>query len=216
MIDIDGLVVRRGDTDVLSGVRLRVEDGEAVHITGANGSGKSTLLGVLAGLYDPAAGTVLIGGHRPGDRAARALLGHVQEPPPLYEHLTAHEQLALTAALWNVRTAHLVDRADALGLADRRDVLVGDLSLGQRKKLGFVCATAHDPRLLLLDEPFNGLDSAAESAVRDDLARWKAEGRTLVLVSHTAEAVAGLVDRTVRLGAGAGAVAPSRPDGERA
>ncbi|WP_371750506.1 aquaporin [Streptomyces sp. NBC_01283] len=95
-------------------------------------------------------------------------------PPCLYEHLTVREQLALLAAWWGVRTAGLVDRVEALRMTGRHGVLVGELSLGQRKKLGFVRATAHEPQLVLLAEPFNGLCSAAETAVRAQLKRWKA------------------------------------------
>ncbi|QCX76961.1 Glutamine transport ATP-binding protein GlnQ [Streptomyces sp. YIM 121038] len=203
MIVIDDLVVRRGPADVLSGLSARVAAGESVRVAGPNGSGKSTLLRVIAGLTAPDAGRVAVDGRAPGDPAVRALRGHVQEPPPLYEHLTAAEQLGFTAGVWGVPAGGLRERAAALGLGERFDVLVGELSLGQRKKLGYVCATAHAPRLLLLDEPFNGLDTAAESAVRDDLARWRSEGRTLVVVSHSDTSVAGLVDRTLTLEAAA-------------
>ncbi|WP_328769516.1 ABC transporter ATP-binding protein [Streptomyces sp. NBC_00286] len=199
MIDIDGLVVRRGDTVVLDGFSAWIAEGETVRVAGANGCGKSTLLNVLAGLHRPTAGRVTVAGQPPGDRAVRALRGFLQEPPPLYEHLTVWEQLALIAGLWGLRTGKLLERADALGLADRQDNLVGELSLGQRKKLGFVCATAHDPELLLLDEPFNALDETAERAVRDDLDRRRKDGRTIVLVSHTTAPVTGLLDRTIEL-----------------
>ncbi|MFD9907207.1 ATP-binding cassette domain-containing protein [Streptomyces sp. NPDC059063] len=203
MIDIEDLVVRRGGTDVLRGFSARVDEGASVRVVGPNGSGKSTLLSVLAGLAVPDAGRVTVDGRAPGDPAVRALRGFVQEPPPLYEHLTAGEQLAFTAGVWGVPARELRERAGALGLGDRLDVLAGDLSLGQRKKLGYVCATAHAPRLVLLDEPFNGLDTEAEQAVRDDLARWRDEGRTLVLVSHSDSSVAGLVDDTLTVGADA-------------
>ncbi|GHG93279.1 ABC transporter ATP-binding protein [Streptomyces lanatus] len=197
MIDIEDLVVRRGTTEVLSGFSARVAPGESVRVAGPNGSGKSTLLRVLAGLTAPDSGRVTIGGRPPADPAVRSVRGYVQEPPPLYEHLTTGEQMEFTAGVWGVRPQEIRERADALGLAERLDVLVGDLSLGQRKKLGHVCATAHEPRLILLDEPFNGLDAAAEDAVRADLARWRSDGRTLVIVSHSDASVAGLVDRTL-------------------
>ncbi|MGA4841571.1 ATP-binding cassette domain-containing protein [Streptomyces sp. G45] len=203
MIDIEDLVVRRGGTDVLRGLSARIGEGEAVRVAGANGSGKSTLLSVLAGVTAPDAGRVTVAGRAPTDPAVRALRGHVQEPPPLYDHLTAGEQTAFTAAVWGVDARRLRERAEAFGLGDRLDVLVADLSLGQRKKLGYVCATAHDPRLVLLDEPFNGLDADAERAVRDDLARWRSEGRTLVVVSHADSSVADLVDTTLTVGADA-------------
>ncbi|MFE5485301.1 ATP-binding cassette domain-containing protein [Streptomyces sp. NPDC056527] len=200
MIDIAGLTVRLGDSEILGGLTTRVAEGEAVRLAGPNGCGKSTLLNVLAGLRAPATGEVTVCGRSPRHRSVRAVRGFLQEPPPLYEQLTAREQLGLVAGLWGVRPRLLLERADALGLARHHDVLVGELSLGQRKKLGYVCATAHEPRLLLLDEPFNGLDSAAVTAVSKDLARWKREGRTMILVSHT-DPAEGLLDRTLDLGA---------------
>ncbi|MEU8621067.1 ABC transporter ATP-binding protein [Streptomyces sp. NPDC048623] len=199
MIDIENLVVRRGEGYVLRDVTAHVPEGTAVRVTGPNGSGKTTLLHVIAGLAAPDAGRVTVAGHAPADPVVRTLRGFVQEPPPLYEHLTADEQLGLVAGVWGLRARDLRERAGDLGLGDRFDVLVGDLSLGQRKKLGYLCATAHEPRLLLLDEPFNGLDAAAEQAVREDLARWRAEGRTLVVVSHSDSSVADLVDVTLTL-----------------
>ncbi|MFD7540581.1 ATP-binding cassette domain-containing protein [Streptomyces sp. NPDC059819] len=200
MIETTGLVVRRGGHEYFGGLRLRVEDGESVRVAGPNGCGKSTLLAVLAGLCRPSAGSVRIAGRSPDDRAVRALRGFLQEPPPLYEHLTVHEHLALVGRLWSVRAGELGDRASELGLADRQDVLVGELSLGQRKKLGYVCATAHRPQLLLLDEPFNALDPAAVTAVTDDLRQRAQTGLTTVLVSHLDTAI-DLVDRTLDLGA---------------
>ncbi|WP_406401579.1 ABC transporter ATP-binding protein [Streptomyces sp. NBC_00879] len=200
MIEIAGLTVRGGDTEILGGLTTRVAKGEAVRLTGPNGCGKSTLLRVIAGVRVPSAGTVSIAGRPPQHRSVRALRGFLQEPPPLYEHLTSREQLALMAGLWGTRIGTLLERVDALGLSARQDVLIGELSLGQRKKLGYVCAAAHDPQLLLLDEPFNGLDSAAVTAVVDDLSRRKQQGRTIVWVSHT-DPAGDLTDRTIDLGA---------------
>ncbi|WP_438292977.1 ATP-binding cassette domain-containing protein [Streptomyces sp. HUAS TT7] len=210
MIETSGLSVRRGETELFGGLDLRIEAGESVRLAGPNGCGKSTLLAVFAGLCSPSAGSATIAGHAPGARAVRALRGFLQEPPPLYEHLTAYEQLALVARLWGVRKKALLDRAEALDLAHCRDVLVGELSLGQRKKLGYVCATAHEPRLLLLDEPFNALDPAAVTAVTDDLRRRGREGLTTVLVSHLDIGEPLLIDRTIDLGA----LAPTTGDGE--
>ncbi|MGW1033860.1 ABC transporter ATP-binding protein [Streptomyces antibioticus] len=201
MIDIENLVVRRGEEPVLRGLTAHVPEGTTVRVTGPNGSGKSTLLHVIAGLLTPDSGRVTVAGRAPADPAVRAVRGFVQEPPPLYEHLTAQEQLGLVAGVWGLRAEDLRERAASLGLDDRFDVLVGELSLGQRKKLGYLCATAHEPRLVLLDEPFNGLDAAAERAVRDDLVRWRAEGRTLIVVSHSEGPLTDLVDTSLTLGA---------------
>ncbi|MFJ4186231.1 ABC transporter ATP-binding protein [Kitasatospora sp. NPDC089509] len=199
MIDIKSLTVRRSDAEVLRHLTLRIDPGHVVRIAGPNGSGKSTLLNVLAGLHRPDEGDVLVDGHPAGDRAARQRTGYLQEPHPLYDYLSVGEHIALAAGLWGRRSGDLADRADRLGIGERRDQLAGHLSLGQRKKLGLVVATAHDPALVLLDEPLNGLDDQAVRQVRDMIGEWRLEGRTVVLTSHLVDPLADVVDLTVHL-----------------
>ncbi|MFJ4091783.1 ATP-binding cassette domain-containing protein [Kitasatospora sp. NPDC089913] len=199
MIAIESLTVRGGDRDLLGRLTLRINSGEAVRIAGRNGSGKSTLLSVLAGLRRPDEGEVLVDGHAAGRPGARRITGFLQEPHPLYDYLTVAEHLSMAAGLWGRSAADLAARAGRLGVADQADELVRDLSLGQRKKLALVVATAHDPVLVLLDEPFNGLDDQAVGEVRTMIGRWRGQGRAVVLTSHLLDPLADVVDRTVDL-----------------
>lgn len=105
-VEITDLAVRRGGTAVLRGVTVRLERGEAVRLAGPNGCGKSTLLNVLAGLTPPSSGTVKVWGRAPDHRGVRAQRGFLQEPPPLYDHLTVREQAALVGGVWGCGPVH--------------------------------------------------------------------------------------------------------------
>ncbi|MFG3495731.1 ABC transporter ATP-binding protein [Streptomyces sp. NPDC047928] len=202
MIRAENLTVRFGADTVLDGLDLHVPAGELAVLSGANGAGKSTLLRALAGLLPPTSGRVTIGGHEPAERAARELLGFVQDEPPLYEYLTVREHLALVARLWGTPVRDSLAGLDRFGAAEWSDALIRDLSLGTRKKVGLVAATLHRPRAVLLDEPFNALDPEAADELAVLLAEWRGEGRTVLVCSHERRRVEGLADRQVVLGAG--------------
>ncbi|MFI0983305.1 ABC transporter ATP-binding protein [Streptomyces sp. NPDC021093] len=202
MIRIENLTVRFGADTVLDRLALEVAAGRLALLSGANGAGKSTLLRVVAGLTPPSDGRVTVGGHDPQDRAARALLGFVQDQPPLYEYLTVREHLALVARLWRTPVRESLDGLDRFGAARWSETLVRDLSLGTRKKVGLAAATLHRPHVVLLDEPFNALDPEAADELALLLGEWRDEGRTVVVCSHERARVAGLADRHVVLDAG--------------
>ncbi|MFF2806097.1 ATP-binding cassette domain-containing protein [Streptomyces sp. NPDC058000] len=202
MITLRGLTAEHGGHPVLRGIDAELAVGEFVHLIGENGSGKSTLLRVVAGLHAPGGGDVRVGGHPPDAPEAKALRGFVQDDPPLYDYLSVREQLAFTARLWGLRPAAALTALERFGAGQWADHLVRELSLGTRKKVGLVAATLHAPRLVLLDEPFNGLDHAAVDALTALLAEWKQEGRTVLAVSHDHHGFDDLVDRRMRLDGG--------------
>ncbi|NUP24107.1 MAG: ABC transporter ATP-binding protein [Streptomyces sp.] len=202
MIHVDSATVRYGDRAALTDASLSVAPGEFLCLVGRNGSGKTTLLRLLAGLLEPTAGTVRIGGRAAADRQSRAVRGFLQAEPPLYEYLTVAEQLALVAKLYGRPPAQVLDRLAGTALADRRHALVRELSLGMRKQLGLIAATVHDPALILLDEPTNALDATAVAALRETVERWHGEGRLIVLCTHDLAWADGLADRLVVLSAG--------------
>ncbi|MEI7033973.1 ABC transporter ATP-binding protein [Streptomyces pratensis] len=223
MIRAEELTVRFGETTVLDRVTLRVAEGEAVLLAGPNGAGKSTLLRVIAGLTPAAAGTCRVAGEPPDSAAAGALRGFVQDEPPLYEYLTVREHLAFAARLWGVSAADAPRGLERFGAAGWADTLIRDLSLGTRKKVGLVAALLHRPRLVLLDEPFNGLDAASCTELVALLGEVRSEGRTVLLTSHEPQRLEPLLDRTITLGPPAGPptggaaplVAPHEPGDER-
>ena len=195
-----------GRQRALSRVSLNVRAGEIIGLLGPNGAGKSTLLGVLATLIAPSRGRVLYGElpARELGAALRRRLGYLSHELQLYPELTAAENLEFFARLYgDTRPADRVAAALARArLVERGGDRVGGFSRGMRQRLALERALLHEPRLVLLDEPFTGLD---ERSVGDFVARLRglrAAGRMVLLATHDLDVVDGLLDRAVVLRAG--------------
>ncbi|HEY3711125.1 MAG TPA: ABC transporter ATP-binding protein [Amycolatopsis sp.] len=175
-----------GDVVALDEVDLDVAPGQIHGLVGPNGAGKTTLLGLLLGLAVPDEGHLEILG-TPVKRALAApdgVAGFV-DGPGLYPSLTARQNLAALAALrGGARTAGIDDVLGEVGLTDVADDRVRGFSLGMRQRLGLAAALLTRPRLLVLDEPANGLDPAGKKHVHGVLTRLAADGATVVLSSH--------------------------------
>ncbi|MBN63135.1 MAG: daunorubicin ABC transporter ATP-binding protein [Gemmatimonadetes bacterium] len=201
-IVLAGAGKRFGAHTALQPTDLVVQRGEAALLAGANGAGKSTLLRLVAGLCRPSQGTVLIGGcdlqRAPETRAAIGLLSH---QILLYDELTARENLLFFARLYSLNDggARADEALAAAGLAPRQDHRVGGFSRGMKQRLALARATLHRPSVLLLDEPFTGLDAAAGTALRERLCRFRADGGTCLLVTHRFDEAEGLIDRLLVL-----------------
>ena len=205
-LTVAGLSRHYGRRRALSRVSLNVRAGEIIGLLGPNGAGKSTLLGVLATLIAPSRGRVLYGDlpARELGAALRRRLGYLSHELQLYPELTAGENLEFFARLYgDTRPADRVAAALAQArLADRGGDRVGGYSRGMRQRLALERALLHEPRLVLLDEPFTGLD---ERSVGDFVARLRglrAAGRMVLLATHDLDVVDGLLDRAVILRAG--------------
>ncbi|MGW1587892.1 ABC transporter ATP-binding protein [Streptomyces sp. NPDC002386] len=176
-----------GEVVALDGVDLDVTQGQIHGLAGPNGAGKTTLLGLLLGLATADRGRLEILG-TPVGRALTApdgVAGFV-DGPGLYPWLTARQNLAALAALRGdgARTAGIDDALDQVGLTDVADDRVRGFSLGMRQRLGLAAALLTRPRLLVLDEPANGLDPAGKRHVHGVLTRLAADGTSVVLSSH--------------------------------
>lgn len=183
-----GLVRAFGALQVLRGVDLAVRGGDMLAVAGPNGAGKTTLLRLLAGLMRPSAGEVRIRGDLltrddPGPRRAIGLLSHQTF---LYDDLTPAENLLFTARLYGLADPAGATRAalDEVGLSARAATPVRHLSRGLLQRAAIARALLHQPEVLLLDEPFTGLDAPAADRFRALLGAQRARGRALVLVSH--------------------------------
>jgi ABC-type multidrug transport system ATPase subunit len=186
----------------LNRVSLRCEAGEIVALLGPNGAGKSTLLSVAAALLTPSGGCVKYGEYDAhATPALRQRIGLVGHDLYLYPELTAAENLLFYGRLH--RVPDVVRRVDAAleraQLAPRRDDAVQGFSRGMRQRLTLERALLHDPRLVLLDEPFTGLDDASSSALVERLAELRANRRIVLVATHDLEIIDGLVDRAVML-----------------
>ncbi len=193
---------------VLRRLDLGVQRGEFVALLGPNGSGKSTLLRLLAGLTRPSGGTIRIGGWEiPREAAAvRAQIGMVSHKVLLYENLTALENLRFFARLYHLAPADAEARARArleqVGLARRADSLVRTFSRGMQQRLSIARALLHDPDVLLLDEPYTGLDQDASVTLDSLLRQAHGEGRTIVMSTHQLDRAADIASRVLILSRG--------------
>ena len=191
-----------GRRRALNRVTLHAAAGSITALLGPNGAGKSTLLSIAATLLEPSSGRVTYGG---ADSTAgpelRARIGLVGHDLYLYPELTAAENLRFFACVYRLDDVDArVDRALATaGLSERGDDMVAAFSRGMRQRLALERALIHDPRLLLLDEPFTGLDDAARQALRERLRAARAAGAIVLLTTHDREAIEGLTDRAVTL-----------------
>ena len=195
-----------GRRRALNKVSLRADAGTITTLLGANGAGKSTLLSIASTLLPPSSGEVRYGDvdARQGGSALRARIGLLAHDLYLYPELTAAENLRFFASVYGLanverRVGVALDRA---GLAERRDDSVSGFSRGMRQRLALERALIHEPRLVLLDEPFTGLDEAARGALRARLEAVRASGAIVLLTTHDTAAVAGLADASVSLADG--------------
>jgi sodium transport system ATP-binding protein len=189
-------------------VSLTARDGEITGILGPNGAGKTTLLRMLATLIVPDSGHATVNGHDivREREAVRRQIGVLSDSRGLYPRLTARENIAYFGRLHGVPAAPLAGRIDALlatlnlsALADRR---VQGFSQGEKMKVAIARALVHDPQVVMLDEPTNGLDIMSVRALREQLRVLRGQGKCLVFSSHVMQEVAALCDRIVIMGGG--------------
>jgi heme ABC exporter ATP-binding subunit CcmA len=192
-----------GRRKVLNKVSLRCEAGEIVALLGPNGAGKSTLLSVVSTLLEPSSGSVSYGDAtaRESGAALRGRIGLLGHDLYIYPELSAAENLRFFGRIYRLsgierRVDEALDRAE---LAARRDDPVAGYSRGMRQRLALERALLHEPRLVLLDEPFTGLDDAATAALRRRLEGLRATGVIGLVTTHDLETIEGIIDRAVML-----------------
>ena len=207
-----------GATTALDGADLLVAPGTVHGLVGPNGAGKTTLLAVLFGLVLPAEGTVHLFGRTRSAAGAEWLdgVGGFVETPRFYPYLNARQNLAVLAGLDGDDAIGLIDSAiEQVGLADARRQKVRGYSLGMRQRLGLAAAMLRRPRLLILDEPANGMDPAGIRDLRTALRRLAHDGVTVIMSSHVMTQVEEICDEVTILRKGKVAFA-GRIDAARA
>jgi heme exporter protein A len=171
----------------VSEVTFELESAECLALFGPNGAGKTTLLRLLAGLLKPTLGWARINGNvLRGDGTARSRVGFVSHQSMLYGALTVRENVELAARLYGLRDAREAAELSIreMHVVDRADAPVRALSRGLQQRVSIARALVHRPRVLLLDEPYTGLDARGAAALTEVLARVREDGATLVLVTH--------------------------------
>ena len=194
-----------GDFTVVSELSLRVKRGSFFGFLGPNGAGKTTTIKMLAGLLRPTSGNASVLGY---DTVIQGLevkryMGLVSDEPALYEYLTAREFLRFVGGIYRLSKAQIAERTEHLlemmTLSNKGDSLSKELSFGMRKKLELAAALLHDPQVLLLDEPFTGIDPIDVRVIKDALAVLTRRGVTIFMSSHVLEMVEKLCDEVAIL-----------------
>jgi ABC-type multidrug transport system ATPase subunit len=185
----DGLVKRYGETTALEGLSLSVPEGTVCGLLGPNGAGKTTAIRILLGLATPSAGsTTLLGEHpgSPGFAAAVRQVGTLIEGPAIYARATPRQNMQIEASARKLRDAgRQIDELLALvGLSARADTRSGAFSLGMKQRLGLALSLLGGPRLVVLDEPTNGLDPAGIVEIRELIKDLPGRGTSVLVCSH--------------------------------
>ncbi|GAC68269.1 ABC transporter ATP-binding protein [Gordonia soli] len=195
---VDGLHKRYGDLVALRDMTFHVSPGEIFGFVGSNGAGKSTTMRIILGVLAADSGEVRLGA-TPIDFDGRRRIGYMPEERGLYPKMKVGDQLAFLARLHGMDNATAADAVarwtQRLGVAERVDDNVGDLSLGNQQRVQLAAALIHDPAVLVLDEPFSGLDPVAVDVMSDVLKEKAAEGIPVIFSSHQLELVQRLCDR---------------------
>ncbi len=194
-IDTTALTRRFGDFTAVQDVNLRVDAGQFFGFLGPNGAGKSTTIKMLTGLLAPTSGTIRILGEdlKQNSAEVKRQIGVVPEGMALFGRLTAEEYLRFVGRMYGLDRATTVLRTqellDFMHLADEQKKLITDFSHGMQKKLALAAAVIHGPKVLFLDEPFEGVDAVAAGTLKAMLQRMIARGATIFLTSHVLEIV---------------------------
>jgi len=205
-IEVAGVTKRFGALVALNAVSFNVQVGTTLALLGPNGAGKTTLLKIVSGLSKASSGTVRVGmaDLSESEDSVRRQFGVVSHQTMLYEDLTAAENLVFYGKLYGLDNLELrvQDTLGSVGLGDRSGDRVRTFSRGMKQRLAIARAVIHDPKVLLFDEPFTGLDVAGRDLLTERIRAFRAEGRTGILVTHDLGQAVDLADRYVMLDRG--------------
>ena len=215
----EGVSRHFGRRRAISRISFQVHSGSILGLLGPNGAGKSTMLAMLATLLRPSEGQIRYGAHtsQPAAASLRSAIGILGHDLFLYPELTARENLAFFAALYGIADNNAAaDLALArAGLGDRGGDPVSSFSRGMRQRVALERALIHKPRLVLLDEPFTGLDDASAGALVARLRSLRDEGTIVILATHDLDLAEGLLDHAMFLREGRAVESVARPDALR-
>jgi ABC-2 type transport system ATP-binding protein len=197
-----------GERAALRSLSIAIREGEVYGLLGPNGAGKTTAVRILCGLLRPTGGAAFVDGIAVADDplAARRKMAFVPDGAPLYAQLSPLQHLELVGRLFGLAEDAIAREAgrllEALGLGDRRDDPVGQFSRGMRQKAALACAILPRPKLLVLDEPLEGLDAPTTAMVKELLREWARAGGSVLYTSHQLDVVERVCDRMAILNEG--------------
>jgi ABC-2 type transport system ATP-binding protein len=200
-VELRGVTKRYAELVAVDNISLTIDSGEIFGLLGPNGSGKSTTLKMLIGLVQPDAGSITVLGNPVGQDpvALKRSVGYVPESPRLYEFLTGIEYLDFVGDVYGMQPEDKKNRINeylkALQLEGREGDMINSYSEGMKQKIALIAAFLHRPKLLIMDEPLNGLDPRAARIVKDFLQELKRQGVSAILSTHVLEIAQAMVDR---------------------
>lgn len=177
----------------VNNVSLNIRRNSIYGLLGPNGAGKSTTLKMITGILKPTSGNIEFDGH-PWQRKDLNDIGALIETPPIYENLTAYENLKVRAVLLGLKDERINEVLEVVRLTDAGKKRAGQFSLGMKQRLGIAIALLNDPRLLILDEPTNGLDPVGIEELRELIRSFPQKGITVILSSHILSEVQQIAD----------------------
>ena len=202
LLQIDHISKAFGDKQVLADISFSADSGQAVALLGGNGAGKTTLLRIITRLLQPDSGTVLFDGH-PLNQANLRQMGYLPEERGLYRNMRVGEQALYLMQLKGLSRrdaeAALLPWMQRLGMEGWWKMPTRKLSKGMQQRLQFAVSVAHSPHLLILDEPFSGLDDNNASVLHSTLSTLLSQGTAIILSTHNLQAAADLCTKTVQL-----------------
>jgi len=188
MIEVQGLAKHYGDFTAVRDLSFSVQPGEVLGLVGPNGAGKTTTLRCLAGIIPMTGGSVRIAqcDLATDPVGAKRALAFFPDEPRLFDYLTVRQHLAFIARIYSVANheALALPLLEELEIADKADLLPGELSRGMKQKLVIACGLLHGPRVMFFDEPLTGLDPLGIRRMKDSIVRRAREGAAIVLSSH--------------------------------
>jgi len=195
----DGIIPKR--SYALKEISFTLEEGKTYAYLGPNGAGKTTTIKILMDFLKPSNGQVTVMGNSPSDPAGRKKIGYVSDHPYFYEYLTAKEYLAFCGELYQMDAADIKSRSEEMfklvGLTDAKDMKLRKFSRGMGQRLSFAQALLHDPDLIVLDEPLNGLDPFGRKDLQELILDLKKKGKTIFFSSHILDDAEILADELI-------------------
>ncbi|HER1510748.1 TPA: lantibiotic protection ABC transporter ATP-binding protein [Streptococcus pyogenes] len=193
MLKIQNLKKSYGKRTILNNVNMNIPKGKVYALIGPNGAGKSTIMKILTGLVSKTSGSIIFEGREWSRRDLRKI-GSIIEEPPLYKNLSAYDNMKVVTTMLGVSESAILPLLNKVGLGNIDKRPVKQFSLGMKQRLGIAISLISSPKLLILDEPTNGLDPIGIQELREIIESFKSEGMTIMISSHILSEVEHLAD----------------------
>ncbi|HEQ2868123.1 TPA: lantibiotic protection ABC transporter ATP-binding protein [Streptococcus pyogenes] len=193
MLKIQNLKKSYGKRTILNNVNINIPKGKVYALIGPNGAGKSTIMKILTGLVSKTSGSIIFEGREWSRRDLRKI-GSIIEEPPLYKNLSAYDNMKVVTTMLGVSESTILPLLNKVGLGNIDKRPVKQFSLGMKQRLGIAISLINSPKLLILDEPTNGLDPIGIQELREIIESFKSEGMTIMISSHILSEVEHLAD----------------------